>query len=59
MKKEIISECVCSIMVYGSDTLAAKKEDVIRQERNDARMVRWMYNVRTKDKIFSEELRIG
>ena len=44
-------------MLYGSDTWPVKKEDVIRLERNDARIVRWMCNVRPEDSISAEEPR--
>ena len=48
--------CVGSIMVHESEDWAVKEEDVIRLERNVG-MVRWMYNFRPEDKIFTEELR--
>lgn len=35
-----------SIMLYRSETCPVKEEDMIRLEMNDARIVRWMYNVR-------------
>ena len=33
------------------------KEDVIRLDRNNSKMVRWMCNVRPDDRISAEELR--
>ena len=33
-------------MLYRSETCPVKEEDMIRLEMNDARIVRWMYNVR-------------
>lgn len=41
-------------MVYGSETLLVKKEDVIRLERNTARMVRWICNVMSENGILGE-----
>ena len=32
-------------------------EDVIRLERNDAKMVRWLYNFRTENRISAEEIK--
>ena len=43
-------------MLYGSDTWSFEEEDVIRQYRNDERMVRWMFTVRPEDKISVEKL---
>ena len=36
------SAYVRSFVLYGIETWSVKEEDVIRLERNDARMVRWM-----------------
>ena len=33
------------------------EEDAIRLEKNDAMMVRWIYNISPEDKISAEELR--
>ena len=49
--------CVLSLMLYGSETWPVKEEDVVRPERNDESMVRWMGNVRPEDSISAEELR--
>ena len=43
-------------MLYGSGTWPVKEEDVIRLERNGARMVRWMYSVRPEDRSSVQEL---
>ena len=32
-------------------------EDVIRLERHDAKMVRWLYNFRTENRISAEEIK--
>ena len=44
-KGKLHSAYVHSGMLYGSKTWPAKKEDVIRLERKDAKMDRWMRNV--------------
>ena len=43
-------------MLNESETWPVKEEDVIRYERNDGRMVRWMWKVRSEDMISTEEL---
>ena len=48
---------VYSIMLYASETWPVKEEDLIRLEKNDARIVRWVCNVRSEDSISAEELR--
>ena len=49
--------CVRSVMLYGSETWAVKEEDLDRLDRNDIRMIRWMYNTSLKDRKSSDELR--
>ena len=51
------SACVRSVIHYGRETWQVKEEDVIRLERNDARMAIYMCNNSPKDKISAEELR--
>ena len=36
-------------MLYGSGTFPVKKDNVIRLDRNDTRMVGWMCNIRPED----------
>lgn len=43
-------------MLYGSETSTAKKEDLVRLERNSARIVRWMCNARSEKRISVEQL---
>ena len=38
---------VHSLMLYGSKTWPVKKEDMVKLERNDAWMVRWICNAGT------------
>ena len=46
-----------SAMLYGSETWSVKEKDMIRLERSDARIVRWMFKIRPEDTISAEELR--
>ena len=55
-KCRLYSACGHSVMLNGSETWPVKEEDVIRYERNDGRMVRWMWKVRSEDMISTEEL---
>ena len=57
VKNSLYSACVCSVMVHRSETWLVKEEDIIRIERSDAGINRWISNVRSEDKIFAEELR--
>lgn len=43
-------------MLYKSKTCPVK-EDVIRSDRNDAKVIRWICNFRPEDSISAEELR--
>ena len=44
-------------MLYGSWIWPVNHQDVVRIEIDDARMVRWMCNVRPEVRISVEELR--
>ena len=52
-KGRLNSACVNSIMLYGGETWPNKEEGEIRLEKNYARMVRWICNIRS-DKISAE-----
>ena len=41
-------------MSYGNKTCLVKEEGVIRLERNDPKMVRWMCNIWPEERISSE-----
>ena len=45
-------------MLYRRETLPIKEKYMIRLERNERRMARWMFNVRSEDRISAEELSI-
>ena len=44
-------------MLHGSETWPVRKENEVALQRTKVRMVRWMCNVKVKDKVPSKELR--
>jgi len=44
-------------MLHGSETWPVRKEIEVALQRAETRMVRWMCNVKVKDRIPSKELR--
>jgi hypothetical protein len=56
LKGTIYRACVQRVMVYGSETWAAKVEDVRRLVRTERAMVRWMCGVSLKDRKSSDKL---
>lgn len=55
-KGRLYFACVHSVVQYGSETWPVK-DDVIKLERNDARIVRWICNISSEDMIYAEELK--
>jgi len=53
----LYSSCVRSSMLHGSETWPARKENEVALQRAEMRMVRWMCNVKIKDRVPSKELR--
>ena len=53
-KSRLHSACVCSLILYGGETWPVQEQDVIRLERNDARILRQMYNVKPGEMISGE-----
>ena len=55
----LYSSCVRSskLMLHGGETWPVRKENEVALQRAEMRMVRWMCNVKVKDKIPSKELR--
>ena len=51
------SSCVRSSMLHGSETCPVRKENVVALQRAEMRMVRWMCDVKLKDRLPSKELR--
>ena len=44
-------------MLHGSETWPVRKENEVALQRAEMRMVRWMCNVKVKDRVTSKELR--
>jgi len=44
-------------MLHGSETWPVRKENEVSLQRAEMRMVRWMCNVKTKDRVPNKELR--
>ena len=55
-KDKLYSGYVCSVILNGSKTWPVTEGDAIRLEKNDARMVRWIYNISPEARISAEEL---
>ena len=55
----LYSSCVRSStgMLHGSETWPVRKENEVALQRAEMRMVRWMCNVKVKDRVPSRELR--
>ena len=52
----LYSSCVQSSMLHGSETWPVRKENEVALQRAEMRMVRWMRNVKVKDRVPSKEL---
>jgi len=48
---------VRSSILHGSETWPVRKENEVALQRAEMRMVRWMCNVKVKDRVPSKELR--
>jgi len=46
-----------SSMLHGSETLPVRKENEVALQRAEMRVVRWMCDVKVKDRFPSKELR--
>jgi len=53
----LYSNCVQSSMLHVSETWPVRKENEMALKRAEMRMVRWMCNVKVKDRVPSKELR--
>jgi len=53
----LYSSCVRSSMLHASETWPVRKENDVALQRADIRMVRWMCNVKVKDRVPSKELK--
>ena len=52
----VYSSCVRSVMLHAAETWAMKVDTLNRLQRNDRAMIRWICNVRAKDKVSSDSL---
>ena len=57
LKGRVYTSCVRSTMVYGCETWAITAEQMMRLERAERRMIRWMCGVSLKDRVPTEDLR--
>jgi len=48
---------VQSSMLHGSETWPVRKENEVALQQAEMRMVRWMCNVKIKDKVSIKEMR--
>ena len=53
----LYSSCVQCSMLHGSETWPVRKENEVALQRAEMRMVRWMCNVKVKDRVPSKEFR--
>ena len=52
----LYSSCVRSSVLHGSETWPVRKENEVALQRAEMRIVRWMCNVKVKDRVPSKEL---
>jgi len=52
----LYSSCVRSSMLHRSETRPVRKDNEVALQRAEMRMVRWMCNVKVKDRVPSKEL---
>ena len=53
---KVYSSCVRSVMLHAAETWAMKVDTLNHLQRNDRAMIRWICNVRAKDKVSSDSL---
>ena len=53
----LYSSRVRSGMLHGSETWPVRKENEVALQRAEMRMVRWMCNVKVKDRVPSKQLK--
>ena len=53
---KIFNFCVHSVLLYGSERWAMRKEDKARLERNDRAMLRWICGVKISDRVSLDSL---
>ena len=55
-KGRLYSACVGSIMLYLSEVWSVKKEDLVKLERNDTRVVRWICDLGLRIRFLQSNL---
>jgi len=50
-EREIVQQCVQSSMLHGCETWPVRKENVVALQWAEMRMVRWMCDVKVKDRV--------
>ena len=53
----VFEEFFRSVVLYGSEVWAVKEDNLVRLERNDMTMIRWICRVRPRDRLSSDKLR--
>jgi len=53
-RRRLYSSCVRSSMLHGSETWPVRKENEVALQRAEMTMVRWMCNVKVKDRVPSK-----
>ena len=53
---EFYSTCIRSTMLHGSESWAISRDTLLRMQRNDRAMIRWICNVRLLDRVNSNTL---
>ena len=56
-RQKLYGSCVRSSMLHRSETWPVRKENEVALQQAEMRMVRWMCNVKVKDRVPSKELR--
>ena len=56
-KGRLFGACVRTVILHGCETWAVKEEDMMRLERADRAMIRWICGVSFRDRVSSSELR--
>jgi len=56
-RRRLHSSSVRSSMLHGSETWPARKENEVAIQRAEMRIVRWMCNVKAKNRVPGKELR--
>jgi len=57
MRGKLYRSYVRSCMLHGSETWSVKKENKLTLRRAEMRMIRWMCDIRVRDRFMCSELR--